>query len=263
MKIADYISKQIQKHPSLYKDVDYEKSKLKVLNHTFFTIGSGLYTAYTEKPEEGGYITEHIYKKKKDGYAQFYNKPYGKEKYKSIPKGYFDSKVYMIYSVCSPIEISQSGDWVYLRHSNNVTAGELRILEAKVDYHFSPYPFSNKNSLISQIINGDVFLQEDWMKELILLCEKTLEYFDDVNQYQHDIYYPSEMRIQNDIDIFTNRLELGSVSALNNLQNLWGYEVKETIPSYDEIKLRKTKSWDKYKSEKIKILSEFLDKFKK
>jgi len=160
MKIADYISKQIQKHPSLYKDVDYEKSKLKVLNHTFFTIGSGLYTAYTEKPEEGGYITEHIYKKKKDGYAQFYNKPYGKEKYKSIPKGYFDSKVYMIYSVCSPIEISQSGDWVYLRHNDNVTAGELRILEAKVDYHFSPYPFSNKNSLISQIINGDVFLQK-------------------------------------------------------------------------------------------------------
>jgi hypothetical protein len=230
MKIADYISKQIQEHPSLYKDVDYEKSKLKVLNHTFFTIGNGLHTAYTEKPEEGGYITEHIYKKKKDGYAQFYNKPYGKEKYKPIPKGYFD---------------------------------RLAILEANADYHFSPYPFSNKNSLISQIINGDVFLQEDWMEELILLCEKTLEYFDDVNQYQHDIYYPSEMRIQNDIDIFTNRLELGSVSALNNLQNLWGYEVKETIPSYDEIKLRKTKSWDKYKSEKIKILSEFLDKFKK
>jgi hypothetical protein len=38
MKIKDFISKSIQEYPLLYKDVNYEKSKLKVLNQLFFCV---------------------------------------------------------------------------------------------------------------------------------------------------------------------------------------------------------------------------------
>jgi hypothetical protein len=36
MKVADYISQQIQRWPTLYKAADYETSKLRVLDHAFF-----------------------------------------------------------------------------------------------------------------------------------------------------------------------------------------------------------------------------------
>ena len=67
MKIADYISKSIQEYPLMYKDVDYEKSKLKVLNHIFFTNGNGLEMAETENPEDGGYVVRPKHKKDKFG----------------------------------------------------------------------------------------------------------------------------------------------------------------------------------------------------
>lgn len=63
MKIADYISKCIQLYPTLYKDIDYNKSKLKVLNHIFFTIGNGMEMAKTKNPNEGGYVVDPKYKK--------------------------------------------------------------------------------------------------------------------------------------------------------------------------------------------------------
>ena len=54
MKIADCISQFIQEYPLLFKDVDYEKSKLKVLNHIFFKTNNGLKLAKTKNKKEGG-----------------------------------------------------------------------------------------------------------------------------------------------------------------------------------------------------------------
>lgn len=85
MKIADEISKNIHEYPNLFKKVDYETSKLEVLNHLFFTIGNGYEFAYTENPNEGGYLIEPKYK----GDIRVFDKPYGVLKYKELPNNYF------------------------------------------------------------------------------------------------------------------------------------------------------------------------------
>ena len=107
MKVADFISKTIQEHPLFYKDIDYEKSKLKVLNTVFFNYGTGLELADTESPGQGGYIVEPKYKKdKKIGdYVRVKDKPYGKDKYKSIPDGYFENIVYYVYASHDPLQV--------------------------------------------------------------------------------------------------------------------------------------------------------------
>lgn len=270
MKIKDYISKSIQEYPSLYKDVDYEKSKLKVLNQIFFVIGNGLSMAHTDNPKEGGYVVEPKHKKDKETgeYIRRTDKPYGKEKFKAIPKGYFENVVYYVYSGGgSPLETTfrkdEGGGKAYFRYDKEDIENEYnkpKIYEAKSLHSFSPYPISNY-SLIHEVLYKDVFLQEDWMQELIILSKKTLEYFNDENQYKENSYYPSKRAIENDVKVFKKRFKEGGLKGLNGLQKTWDYEVKDSIPDYVEVEARKNDVWEKFYTEQLEILYGFLEKF--
>jgi hypothetical protein len=261
MKIKDYISRSIQEYPSMYKDVDYEKSKLKVLNHIFFVIGNGLEFARTENPKEGGYICDRSGKN---------NKPYGKEKYKKIPKDYFESVIYYVYASEYPLEVITKksrypGGKTYYRYRNSVDSPmrEPRLYKAECLGPFSPYPISEGHSLISEVFYKGAFIQEDWLEEAVFLCERTLPYFKNHDEYSGNPYYPSESRIKKDLKYFEDTFADKGEKGVADLRKTWGYPVNENVPTYEEILRKKVKTWEKFQKEQIGFLEKFIKKFKK
>lgn len=272
MKIADYISKLIQEYPGLYKDVDYEKSKLKVLCDIFFTIGNGLKMAEIDMHRNGGYVVSPKYKKDKkaDEWFRVKDKLYGVDKYKKLPKDYFESTVYYVYSGDKPLDItmrkSEYEESVLFRYKK--IEGEFSVIrepqlyKAENLHAFSPYPFSKDFSIACDIFYKDIFLHDDWMKELILLCKRTLEYFNDEMQYKEDSYYSTENSINKTLKQFKDKLKKDGVKGLKDLQKCWGYKVQDTCPTYFDIETRSNKIWVDYRAKQIRFLNSFLKKYK-
>jgi hypothetical protein len=272
MKIADYISKCIQEYPSLYKDLDYERSKMKVLCQIFFTNGNGLKMAETEDPSEGGYVVDPKYKRSKEtgDWIRRTDKPYGKEKYKKLPDSYFDDVVYYVYTSDYPIETiyrkgERTGDKVYFRYDKktNNPRREPKLYEAKSDHKFSPYPFSKGYCIACDVFYNNVFLQSDWMDELIVLCERTLVYFNSKDEYTENVYYPTDHKIKGDLKYFNEKFEKDGINGVKDLRKIWGYEDGETVPDYEEIEQRKNKAWEKFHKEQLEFLTKFLEKYDK
>ena len=154
MKIKDFISRSIQNYPTLYKSDNYFNSKLKVLSHIFFSIGNGYEVAETNTPEEGGYVVEPKCKRNKetDDWDRIKDKPYGKDKYKKLPKDYFESVMYYVSGIETPIEVIHNYDYVYYRFDKKIKECDFfykpSLVEVINDRSFSPYPFSKGFSLI-------------------------------------------------------------------------------------------------------------------
>lgn len=226
MRIVDYISKTIQEFPVLYKDLNYEKSKIKVLDSIFFSGNSGLEIAKTKNPKDGGYMVIPKYKKDKktDEWIRIKDNPYGKEKYKPIPKEYFKTVVWYIIPNKNHLETIYRkkkiyDDILYLRY-NKEYIPELYIAENT--HEFSPTPFSKDISPIYDIYYNNIFLQDDWLKELIFLCKKTIEYFNDEKRYKNHIYYGK----------------------------------------YGKTEFEKNKNWEFFYKEQVNFLQKFLEKYK-
>lgn len=128
-------------------------------------------------------------------------------------------------------------------------------------HQFSPYPFSKEFSIACDVFYDGVFLQEDWMQELIILCKRTLEYFNDKNQYKNYCYYPTENKIKQDVNYFKERFNKDGVKGVTDLRKFWDYEVKETLPDYAEIENRKNSIWQDFHKKQIQFLTDFLSKF--
>ena len=272
MKVADFISKSIQEYPSLYKDVNYEKSKMKVLDHVFFTIGNGMKIAEPADGEAGGYVVSPKYKRDRitDEWVRRKDKPYGKEKYKKLPSDYFDSVVYYVYGSDRPLDTivrkdDSYSDSVYLRFPKRSEEKnrEPRLYKAESIGPFSPYPFSKGYSIACAVFYNDLFLQEDWMDELISLCERTLIYFNNHEEYKENVYFPSENKINKDLRYFQDRFEKDGMKGVTDLRKTWGYASKEEVPDYTEIENRKSESWKKFHKSQIYFLVKFLKKYKK
>lgn len=265
MKISDYISKTIQEYPSLYKDENYEKSKLKVLDHIFFTIGNGVEIAETINPEDGGYMTKPIYDSE---YERIPDKLYGSETYKPLPDDYFETVIYSILASENPLEITKRttnyGDKIYFRYKKFKHKHQEPILfiEENKDI-LEPYPICFGFSIVDKIFSENIFIQDDWMKELIVLCERTLEYFNIKTQYINNIYYPKISSIEKDLNHFKEYFEHGGMKKVKELRETWNYEIKDTVPDYTEIKTNKTELWNKFRESQIDFLTKFLLKYRK
>ena len=270
MKIVDHISRSIQEYPTLYKDIDYEKSKLKVLNHIFFTNGNGLEIAYCENPNDGGYVVEpkYIIDKKTGDQIRIKDIPYGKEKFRAISNEYFENIVYYVFASGErPIKTVYRKEKygyirVYFQYNKKVDSKfkEPKLYKAESLGLFSPYPLS-KYSIACEIFDNDMFLQKDWMLELIILIKRTLEYFNDENQYRNNDYYPSENKIKQELIIFNDRFKKNGLEGVNDVRKIWGYDVKETLPDYEEIKINKNKSWEIFREGQLEFLYKFLEKY--
>lgn len=63
MKLDNYIAQSIRAYPDLYRDITYEKSRVKVLDHLFLVIGNGLVWRQGQlieenNPEKASYSSE-------------------------------------------------------------------------------------------------------------------------------------------------------------------------------------------------------------
>jgi hypothetical protein len=117
-------------------------------------------------------------------------------------------------------------------------------------------------ALACDVFYKDQFLQEDWMAELVILCERTLEYFNN-HEYSDHVYYPSDGRVGSDLRSFNEKFEKSGINGVNELRKIWGYEARETPVDRDEVLENKKKSWEKFKNEQISFLTKFLKKYKK
>ena len=269
MKIKDFISRSIQNYPTLYKCDNYYNSKLNVLNHIFFVIGNGYDVADTEIPEQGGYVVEAKSKrnKKTDAYIRIKDKPYGKEKYKELPADYFDTIIYKISSPKSPIEIINNGrDDVYYRYDKEIEDCEdfykPKLRKVINNHSFTPYPFSENYSLICDIYYKNVFMQQDWIDESIILCKETLKYFLNEESYKKNTYYPTENNIKIDLKQFQERFNQG-VKEGKELRKIWSYKDSDKCPDIDEINNRKLESWTNFHKTQIDFLNNYLKRFDK
>jgi len=269
MKIKDFISRSIQTYPTLYKCDNYYNSKLKVLNQIFFTIGNGYEVAETKIPEEGGYVVEEKYKrnKKTDDYIRIKDKPYGKEKYKELPTDYFDTIIYKVSSLKSPIEVINNGeDNVYYRYDKDIEDCEdfykPKLRKIISNYPFIPYPFSKNYSLICDMYYKNEFMQQDWIDESIILCKETLKYFLNEELYKKNSYYPTEKSIKSDLNQFQESFNQGKKEG-KKLRKIWGYKVSDICPDIEEITIRKWESWADFHKRQIDFLNKFLSKFDK
>ena len=198
MKIKDYISKSIQGCPVLFKDIDYEKSKLKVLDQIFFIIGNGLKFAETKNKnkEEGGYLVIPKYIDDGYNYKRLKDKPYGQIKFKEIPEDYFESTIYYVGADESLIETyyqenMYGNDDVYFRCDTKNILSEPKVRIAENIEDFTPSPIYD-DCIFYQIYYNNTFLQDDWLQELIILCKRTLDYYNDENQYKNNRMYGTE-----------------------------------------------------------------------
>jgi hypothetical protein len=273
MKVKDYISKSIQEYPSLYKSSTYEDSKLLVMNHVFFTNGNGVEFAQTEKPEEGGYCVDPKHKKVKGEWERKIDKPYGKEKSKKIPAGYFDDVIYYVGSMDGLKEtIVHKGEFGYKVYYRTAKTAEKRtlfntpmLIEAEASYKFHPYPFSKGFCLACDLYygNGEFFLQPDWMEELINLVKRALQFYTTEEEYKEDSYYPDEQKNKSDLKSFEENFKRDGAKGIKYLRKIWSYEISEETPTMDEVRRHNVISFDDYRERQIKFLNDFLNKYER
>jgi hypothetical protein len=235
MKIKDFISKSIQEYPLLYKDVDYEKSKLKVLDQLFFVSGNGMEWADTKNPNEGGYLCKPKFKfdKKSNTWVKLKDKPYGKERYKKIPNDYFQHCVF--YASGHPfVTMRTDNKNVVLRYKSCDTEPlPPRLILAESKHPFNPYPFDERK--LAWALEKSQFIQPDWLQEFIYLCNFTLKYFNDESQYVNHSHYPKQWQSGHAIE-----------SNLNLVQT--------------HVKHNPIQQWEKFRFEQIELLERILNK---
>ena len=91
---------------------------------------------------------------------------------------------------------------------------------------------------------------------------KTLEYFNDENQYNNNSHYPNEKRIKHDLSVFEKRFNGYGVKGVIELRKTWSYDIKDTIPNIDEIISKINNGWIKFRNGQIEFLESFLEKYK-
>jgi hypothetical protein len=111
------------------------------------------------------------------------------------------------------------------------------------------------------VLYDNVFLQDDWMAELVLLCRRALDYYTDESQFKNNLHYPSDVRIRIEVAYFQRQMEKFGIEEVIKLREIWGYEPIDSVPEYSEVESRKIQVWNAFHKEQISILTEFLEKF--
>lgn len=272
MRLNDFVAKSIYNYPSIYKDVDYSRSEMKVLDHVFFTCGNGMELAMTEDPAQGGYyVTPKMRKRKYGEWDRLLDAPYGQEVFKPLPKGFFDHPVFYISSDQRIETSSYKGRWndknnLYIvikglkgkpdEDSLDRFFGGPRLMECESRHEFSPYPFSEEYSAFGDLFNGG-FLQEDWMDGLRRLCVRALEYYKTPAQHAKDSYHPDQSsRIS--IPHFKETSKRGP-KAVRELRKTWGWPDGDTVPSDGEIYEQARETFGKFLEKQVRRLESFLN----
>lgn len=171
MKLENYISNTIKRWPDLFGRSSYEESRLPVLNHTFFSYGTGLEWC------KGGFLAEHLRGRKADKRNfHIYNE-----------MAQFDSDFFI---KCG----KDHSDWIDLISS----AG----------YCYKSYGKENPTGLceyspVVEMINGRTNsphienfeltkILPDWIDGAREMVEYARTYYRNYDLYKHHVYYKNE-----------------------------------------------------------------------
>ena len=153
MRFEQYIIHSILDYPDLYKDVDLQHSREKVLDHLFFTNGNGL--------------------EWQDGELK-YQDTESSEEARKIPKGYFDT----------PIMSTESDEDSIFKEWRLEEGKEYKPHEVCSKYALNIYPIC-EYAKITKLPND---IQIDWLygaEEAINLADR---YFDDPYRHARHTY---------------------------------------------------------------------------
>ena len=265
MKIKDYVSREIQTYPSLYKSENYEISKLKVLSKAFFLGTAHSTLAWTENPTNGGYIvTCHFRKNKKTNeWVRVFDKPYGQEKFKELPDSYFEDRIFYVNYQDKAKEIFiDKRD--FSPYNCLITFNKIEhrrppmLIEAKCNLNFTPDSINKDYSAVCKILYAKLFLQDDWKEALSFLCQKSLDFFENETQYKSDFCYPTEKLINREIRYFNDAYVRQGAEGVVILRKSFGYNDSDILPNFQEIETRKWQSFENHKNKQIEFLKEFL-----
>lgn len=241
MQLEQLVKQNILKYPRSYKSISYKMSRLRVLDYIFFVGGNGLSLAYTKDPSKGGYIVEPRYKK--NGERKF-DKPYSTKIKKSlvIPEDFFQKDIEENIGIgFSDNEITQN----FLKYFTNLNT--FKFIESTLD--------------IYNIITDWEFLQPDWRQGLTDLIEYSLEYYSTEDLYKTNIYYPGSSTCKFFIKELYNKFLKEPVNLLE-LRKYEGLEIKNELPTLEEITLKYVERWNRIQAASILKCKEYLDKYK-
>ena len=167
MTLDDTVAKSIHDYPTLFKDTNWEKSRIKVLDHLFFTAGNGYHWF-------DGYLATCFEKDPKSecGVKKVDIKKYGKVTFSWRPtQAWFDKKVYRdMLEGLSP----KAKKFIKKEIKENPKFKDLGLMEDRSIYEPSPFPLS-EYSLVFQTQKN---VKPDWLAGAIETMEWGLNYWD-------------------------------------------------------------------------------------
>ena len=184
MKLHHAIAKAIRQYPLLYRDTDYERSKIKVLDHLFLTIGNG-YDWYD------GYLWEKKshYDSATAEYVLCVPTPYGSQRFSPLafPDNYWAKKL-------SPEEDKAAMEalatkLLHLTKNKKNPKDKLNCIRRFKDvsleqstYDWYPYPISKHSALMTIPDN----IRNDWLAGAEEICRRTFEFYTKPELYAND-----------------------------------------------------------------------------
>ena len=281
MKLEDHVRWCIWTYPTLYRGRDYASSRILVLNHLFFTIGTGL------EWHRDGYLT--------DGHKNHFRK--------TLPKRYFECNLYCFLldesrSNKKKVKQDLNGAFHYFLgkrgketevvfeatpeeakrltkahgrdpFATNINHPEddfpLRVrnaaamyLEQNRAFGLNPYPLSEYSSLVEitkgrtnslHVENFDLVPQPDWLEGCADMARYALSYYQDEEKYKHNSYHPDQTLNQFQWEIKDAKREGRKPHFEKNMKE------GETLEEFAQ------RIWDRHLKDELKLLDAFFAKY--
>lgn len=178
MTLDDSIRKSIFEYPSLFKDLDYAKSRIKVLDHLFLVIGNGY-------EWHDGYLAQRICKEKGRGFKKF--PKYGKEKFtKKLDEAYFKTQTYRMFDHHPEI---------IKLIKENPKFMDLMEIEDRSLYVPTPYPVCE----YSRIVVAPDDIRPDWLAGAIEVGEWALSFYNGPEAQLQTLNHQKSMNYKSEV----------------------------------------------------------------
>lgn len=162
MLLSHAIAKSIKTYPSLYRDVTYERSRLKVLNQLFLVGGSGLcwYDGYRAETEE---MTKREFDMKRGGWVGLKGPRYGKRTFDdTFEPDYWTRRLSPKWDPNNRIIVLIKAKGLY----------DEADWDECARYDFRPYPQSESDLWMPDLI------QPDWLAGFREVVDAALAYYE-------------------------------------------------------------------------------------
>lgn len=261
------VNSAIYNYPTLFRHVDYEQSRLLVLNQLFFVIGNGY------EWHEDGYLYDNCsnYKPRKTLPKDFFNKKLFdveinrslinelkkefKDRFFHIKKGI---STYVIFEAKDREEAVFLTNKFRIKRPTSVEGFDwVFVHEILPNFKYNPYPLCEYSGLVEilnrktnspRCKNFDLVPQTDWLEGCLDIARHALTYYEDESKFSKNHYHHS-----NTTEKYKKEYENINIKKhwLDKLMN------GETVEQFA------VRMWKEYRNEQLDYLYRFINKFGK